>query len=96
MTAVGLFGLAVVRKMLPEACDQRHIPETVGRRLSCLLRAHEIDRSGFTPSVLHLETSARSRHHMMSRGRRRCVMPKRGHRNTVVDRRVLLLAFFRV
>lgn len=96
MAAVGFFGLAVVRKMLPETCDQRHIPEAVGRRLSCLLRAHQIDRSGFAPGVLYLKAGARSGHYVMSRGGRRCMMPKRGHRNTVIDRRALLLAFLRV
>lgn len=96
MTAVGLFGLAVVRKMLPEACDQRHVPEAVGRRLSCLLRAHEIDRSRFAPGVLYFETGAWSGHHVMSRGGRRCMMPKCGHRDTVIDRRALLLAFLRI
>lgn len=96
MATVGLFGLAVVGKMLPEACDQRHVPEAVGRRLSCLLRAHEIDRSRFTPGVLHFETGARSGHHMVGRSGRRCMMPKCGHRDTVIDRRAFLLVFLRV
>lgn len=96
VTAVGLFGLAVVRKMLPEACDQRHVSEAVGRWLSCLLRTHEIDRSRFAPGVLHFKTGVRSGHHMMSWGGRRCMMPKCGHRDTVIDRCALLLAFLRV
>jgi len=96
MIAVGLFGLAVVREVFPEARDQRHVPEAVGRRLSCLLRAHQIDRSGLAPGVLHLETGAWSRHHMVSWSGRRRVVPKCCHRNTVVTRRALLLVFFHV
>lgn len=96
MIAVDLFGLAVVREVFPEARDQRHVPEAVGRRLSCLLRAHQIDRPGLAPGVLHLETGARSGHHVVSWGGRRRVVPKRCHRNTVVTRRALLLALLYV
>jgi len=67
MTAVGLFRLAVVREMLPEVRDQRHISKAVGRWLSCLLRAHQIDRSGLTPGVLYLEAVAWPGHHVMGR-----------------------------
>jgi len=96
MIAVGLFGLTVVREVFPEARDQRHVPEAVGRRLSCLLRAHQIDRSGFAPGVLHLETGAWSGHHMVSWSGRRRVVPKCCHRNTVVARHALLLVLLHV
>jgi len=97
MIAVGLFGLAVVREVFPEACDQRHIPEAVGRWLFCLLRAHQIDRSGLAPGILHFETGARSGHHVMGWGCGcRRVMPKRCHRNTVVTRCAFLLIFFHI
>lgn len=97
MIAVGLFGLAVVRKVFPEACDQRHIPEAVGRWLFCLLRAHQIDRPGLPPGILHFETGARSRHHVMGWGRRcRRVVLKRCHRNTVVTCCAFFLIFFHI
>lgn len=96
MIAVGLFGLAVVREVFPETRNQRHVPEAIGRRLSCLLRAHQIDRPRLAPGVLHLKTGARSGHYVVSRGGRRRVMPKRCHRNTVVTRRALLLALLHV
>lgn len=95
MIAVVLFGLAVVREMFPEARDQRHIPEAVGHRLSCLLRAHQIDRPGFAPGVLYLKTGARSGHYVVSRSGRR-VVPNRCHGNTVVTRRAFFLALLHV
>lgn len=96
MIDVGLFGLAVVREVFPETRNQRHIPETVGRWLSCLLRAHQIDRPGFAPGILHLETGARSRHHVVRRGGCCRVVPKRCHRNTIVTRRTLLLVLLHI
>lgn len=95
MIAVGLFGVAVVREVFPETRNQRYVPEAIGRRLSCLLRTHQINRSGLSPGVLHLETGARSRHHMVRRGRRRRV-PKRCHRNTIVTRRTFFLALLHI
>lgn len=93
---IGLFGLAIVREVLPETRDQWHVSEAISRRLSCLLRAHQIDRPGLAPGILHLEAGCWPRHHMVSRSGSRRLMPERGHWNTVVDRRALFLAFLHI
>jgi len=94
--AIGLFGLAIVREVLPEARDQWHVSEAISRRLSCLLRTHQIDRPGLAPGILHLEAGRWPRYHMMSRSGSRRLMPERGHRNAIVDRRALFLTFLHI
>jgi len=93
---IGLFGLAIVREVLPEARDQWHVSEAISRRLSCLLRAHQIDRPGLAPGILHLEAGLWPRYHMMSWSGSRRLMPESSHRNTIVDRRALFLAFLHI
>ena len=77
--------------MLPQAGDQRHVPEAVGRGLR-LLRAHQVHGPRLTPGVLNFKAGRWPRYNVVRRGRRAVSQSRHGDASGVALALLYLLA----